>query len=199
MKRLKLGEDAIIGTRVDPASTVDAELVFAGYGLRIPELKYDDFAGLDTKGKIVVYLSGAPSKAAGPLASHYQTGAERWAAMKSAGIVGAISIANPNHMDLPWERSSANRLQMTMQLADPKMIDTQGEQIGISWNPAHADELLAGTGHTFKELVDDAEADKPLPHFAIDARIQAKTVVKRGQVVSQNIAAVYPGYTGKPE
>ncbi len=196
VKRLQLGEDAIIGTRVDPASTVDAELVFAGYGLRIPELKYDDFAGLDTKGKIVVYLSGAPSKAAGPLASHYQTGAERWAAMKSAGIIGGISIANPNHMDLPWERSSANRLQMTMQLADPKMIDTQGEQIAISWNPAHADELLAGTGHTFKELVDGAEADKPLPHFAIDARIQAKTVVKRGQVVSQNIAAVYPG-TGK--
>jgi hypothetical protein len=195
--RLRLGEDAIIGTRVDPASTVDAELVFAGYGLRIPELKYDDFAGLETKGKIVVYLSGAPSKAAGSLASHYQTAAERWTAMKSAGIIGGISIANPNHMDLPWERSSANRLQMTMQLADPKMIDTQGEQIAISWNPAHADEVLAGTGHTFKELVDDAEADRPLPHFAIDARIQAKTVVKRSQVVSQNIAAVYPG-TGKP-
>jgi Zn-dependent M28 family amino/carboxypeptidase len=117
--------------------------------------------------------------------------------MKSAGAIGAISIANPNHMDLPWERSSANRLQMTMQLADPKMIDTQGEQIAISWNPAHADELLAGTGHTFKELVDDAEANKPLPRFAIDARIQAKTVVKRSEVVSQNIAAVYPG-TGKP-
>jgi hypothetical protein len=69
------------------------------------------------------------------------------------GIVGAISIANPNHMDLPWERTAANRLQMTMQLADPKMTETQGEQIAIGWNPAHADELLAGTGHTFKEIV----------------------------------------------
>ncbi len=141
----------------------------------------------------MVYLRGAPSNAAGPLASHYKTGAERRAAMKSAGIIGAISIANPNHMDIPWERTSANRLQMTMQLADAKMIDTQGEQIAIAWDPAHADELLAGTGHTFKEFVDDAEANKPLPHFAIDARIQAKSVVKRSQVVSQNIAAVYPG------
>jgi len=194
---LKLGEDAIIGTRVDPASTVDAELVFVGYGLRIPELKYDDFAGLqstgDTRGRIAVYLAGAPPDAAGSLASHYQTAAQRWAAMKNVGIIGGISIANPNHMDIPWERSSANRLQMTMQLVDPKMIETQGEQIAISWNPAHADELLADTGHTFKEIVDAAEAGKPLPHFVIRSRLQAHTVVKRSQVTSQNIAAIYPG------
>lgn len=193
VKSLRLGDDAIISTRVDPASSVDADLVFAGYGLRIPELKYDDFAGIDTRGKIAVYLAGAPPAAMGPLASHYETGAQRWAAMKSAGIIGGISIANPKHTDLPWERTSANRLQMTMQLADTRMIDTQGEQIAIAWNPAHADELLAGTGHTFQDIVADAEAGKPLPHFAIDARIQAKTVVKRSEVVSQNIAAIYPG------
>ena len=37
-------------------------LVFVGYGLRVPENKYDDFAGLDTKGKIAVYMSGAPGR-----------------------------------------------------------------------------------------------------------------------------------------
>ncbi len=195
VKTLRLGEDAIIATRVDPASSVDAELVFTGYGLKIPEIKFDDFAGLETKGKIAVYIAGAPEKALGPLASHYQTTGQRWAAMKSAGIIGAISIANPNHIEIPWERSSPNRLQMTMQLIGPGMNDTLGQQISIAWNPAHADELLAGSGHTFKEIVAAAEARKPLPHFAIDARIQARTVVKRGQVVSQNIAAVYPGTT----
>jgi Zn-dependent M28 family amino/carboxypeptidase len=82
---------------------------------------------------------------------------------------------------------------MTMQLTDPKLTGTQGEQIAIAWNPAHADELLAGTGHTFKQIVDAAEQGTPLPHFSVDARIQAKTVVKRSRVVSQNIAAIYPG------
>lgn len=193
VRPLHLGEDAIITTRVDPASSVDAELVFVGYGLRIPEQKHDDFAGIETKGRIAVYLAGAPPNAPGPLASYYETAAQRWVAMKSAGIVGGISIANPNHMDVPWERSAANRLQMTMQLADTNMLETQGQQIAIAWNPAHADDLLAGTGHTFKEIVDAAQDGKPLPHFAIDVRIQAKTVVKRGAVVSQNVAAVYPG------
>jgi Zn-dependent M28 family amino/carboxypeptidase len=178
---------------VDPASSVDAELVFVGYGLKIPEIRFDDTSGIDTKGKIAVYLNGAPASAPGAMAAHYQTGAQRWAAMKSAGIIGAISIANPNHIEVPWERSSPNRLQMTMQLTDPKTNDTPGDQLAITWNPAHADELFTGTGHTFKEIVDAAEANKPLPHFAIDARIQAKTVVKRSEVVSQNIAAIYPG------
>jgi hypothetical protein len=192
-KSLKLGDDAIIRTSVDPASSLDAELVFVGHGLKIPELHRDDFAGLDTKGKVAVYLSGAPPSVPGPLAAHSQSTAERWKAMRAAGIIGTISIANPKHLEMPWERSSPNRLLPTMQLTDPRMNETQGDRISIAWNPAHADELFAGTGHTFQEIVDDAEAGKPLPHFPIDARIQAKTVVKRGQVVSQNIAGIYTG------
>ena len=34
--------------------------MFAGYGLQIPEAHHDDFAGLDVRGKLVVFLSGAP-------------------------------------------------------------------------------------------------------------------------------------------
>ncbi len=65
-KMLTLGEDAMIGTRIDPAPAIEAGLVFVGYGLRVPEMKYDDFAGLDTKGKIAVYLSGSPASYVAP-------------------------------------------------------------------------------------------------------------------------------------
>ncbi len=192
-RKLTLGEDAIIGTRIDPTPSVDAGLVFVGYGLHVPESHYDDFAGLDTKGKIAVYMGGSPNSMSAAQASHYQSGGERWAALKSAGMIGSISIANTKHMDIPWPRTASNRFQMTMQLAAPGMNDTAGEQIGIAWNPAHADELLAGTGHTLDEIVAAAETRKPLLRFAIPGRIQIKTAVKRAQVVSQNIAAVFPG------
>ena len=43
---LRLGEDATINMRVDPAGSVQAPLVFAGYGLTVPEMKFDDLAGL---------------------------------------------------------------------------------------------------------------------------------------------------------
>jgi hypothetical protein len=70
---LELGPDAIISLRVDPAPSVEADLVFAGYGLTIPEAGYDDFQGLDVRGKLVVILSGAPSTIPGPLAAHMQS------------------------------------------------------------------------------------------------------------------------------
>jgi len=86
---------------------------------------------------------------------------------------------------------------MTMQLAAPGMNETAGEQIAITWNPAHADELFTGTGHTFDELVTLAEAGKQLPRFALPAKIKARTAVKRGRIESQNIAATLPGSDAK--
>jgi len=192
-KRITLGEEAMIGARVDPAPSVEAKLVFVGYGLRAPEIGYDDFTGLDGKGKIAVYLAGAPSNLSGSLAAHYQSAAERWKTLKAAGIIGAISLANPKHMDIPWSRQAANRTQATIALAAPGTNESEGEKITITWNPAHADELLAGTGHSFDELLALADSGKPLPHFDIPASIKAKTAVIRGEVVSQNIAAIYPG------
>jgi len=87
-QQLKLGEDAIIGTRVAPAPSVEAGLFFVGYGLRAPDNNYDDFAGLDTKGKIAVYIGGAPGSMPSALAAHYQSAGQRWVTLKSAGMIG---------------------------------------------------------------------------------------------------------------
>ena len=40
-------------------------------------------------------------------------------------------------------------------------------------NPAHADKLFAGSGHTFAELLALADAGKPVPRFALPARLTA--------------------------
>jgi hypothetical protein len=69
---LVLGEDAMFSTRANLAPSVNAQLVFVGYGLKVPEKNYDDFAGLDVKGKVVVFLSGSPADMPTALASHYQ-------------------------------------------------------------------------------------------------------------------------------
>jgi hypothetical protein len=172
---------------------VKAGLVFVGYGLSVPEIHYDDFAGLDTRGKIAVYMGGAPAGLSSALAAQYQTAGQRWEALKNAGMIGAISIANPKHMDIPWPRIANNRFQMTMQLSAPGLDETSGEAITIAWNPAHADQLLAGTGHTLDQIVDLAEANKPLPRFPLTASLIATTSVKRSEVESQNIVAIREG------
>jgi Zn-dependent M28 family amino/carboxypeptidase len=73
------------------------------------------------------------------------------------------------------------------------MDETAGEEIAATWNPAHADELFAGTGHSMDEIVAIAETGKQLPRFALPMKLKAKNTVKRGEVESQNIAAIFPG------
>ena len=48
---LTLGEDANIQLRVDAAPTVDAPLVFVGYGLSVPERQFNDLAGSGSQGQ----------------------------------------------------------------------------------------------------------------------------------------------------
>ena len=56
------GRTLVLSTR-NPASHVDlarAPLVFAGYGINAPEQGWNDYAGLDAHGKIVVVLANDP-------------------------------------------------------------------------------------------------------------------------------------------
>jgi Peptidase family M28 len=190
---LVLGRDAIIHSRVEAPESLEAGLVFAGHGLSIPEANHDDFAGLDVRGKLVVLLGGAPPSIAGPLAAHMQSGGERAALLKRLGAIGTVGILNPKNMDIPWERSALARFMPSMSLADPALDESRGLKLSVTINPAHADKLLEGSGHTFSEIVEAANAGKPLPHFTLPAKLRARAAFKRSDVVSQNVVAVLRG------
>ena len=190
---LTLGEDANIGVRVDPAPTVDAPLVFVGYGLNIPERNINDFAGVNLKGAIAVYISSTPKSLPGPLQAHFGSAGERWKMYQTAGAIGTMSIANPKNMDVPWARSTLARLQPAMSLADAALDEGAGQQLSVSVNPAHADKLFAGSGHTFAELLALVDGGKPVPSFALPSRLKASVAVERSQVESQNVAGILRG------
>jgi Zn-dependent M28 family amino/carboxypeptidase len=190
---LILGEDAFFSTRVDLAPEMQAPLVFVGYGLSIPEKNYDDLAGLDLNGKVAVILNGSPADIPGPLASHYQSAAERWKTLHKAGAVGIIGIANPSTMDIPWSRMSLSRTHPSMALADPEFNETQGEKLALYFNPASADKLFEGSGHSFEELLNIAKERKQLPRFPLTASIKAKAKLEKKDLESANIVAKLPG------
>ena len=119
----------------------------------VPEKNYDELAGLDVKGKIVVYLAGGPKSIPGPLKSHYQSGAERWKYLKAAGAIGIASIPNPKSMDIPWSRATLARLMPSMSLADPAITRPQACAWSVAINPDHADKFFQGTGHTIAEIL----------------------------------------------
>ncbi len=190
---LMLGEDAIIGTRVMPLPEVEAPLVFVGYGLKVPEKNYDDFAGVDVRGKIIVILAGSPSEIPGALASHYQTAAERWKVLRAAGAIGIVSLLNPASMDIPWSRIALNRAHPSMDLDYPEFNETEGAEIAVTVNPAAAEKFFAGSGHTFQEIAALGKDRKRLPHFPLAVSLAAKTKVDITKVESANLVAKIPG------
>ena len=193
-KALSFVDDAFFSTRATRESVkVSAPLVFAGYGLKIPEKNLDELGGLDLKGKVVVYLAGSPSDIPTALASHYQSIGERWKALRAAGAIGIITVANPASMDIPWARISVNRNHPSMDLADPEFNETQGLQLGVVFNPASAEQLFGGSGHTFAEIAALGKDRKPLPHFPLAVSLAADAVVLSASVESANLVAKLPG------
>ncbi|MGA9494500.1 MAG: M28 family metallopeptidase [Terriglobales bacterium] len=190
---LALGEDATIGTRVMPAPAVEAPLVFAGYGLKVPEKDYDDLAGLDVRGKIIVILAGSPSQIPAALASHYQTAVERWKVLRAAGAIGIVSMPNPASMDIPWSRMALNRAHPSMDLDYPEFDETKGAKITLTVNPESAEKFFAGSGHTFAEIAALGKDRKPLPHFPLAVSLAAKTKVDVTEIESANLVAKIPG------
>jgi hypothetical protein len=192
-KPLVLGDDATLALRGDIQEDTQAPAVFAGFGLKVPEKNYDDLAGLDVKGKIVVFLSGGPASIPGPLKSHYSSAGERWKYLKAAGAVGIATIQNPKAMDIPWARSRLARLMPSMSLADPALDESKGLRVSININPERADEFFASTGHTIAEILAAADGEKPLPRFPLAATIKVHVQLKKSQVESQNVAGLLAG------
>jgi Zn-dependent M28 family amino/carboxypeptidase len=205
---LVLGEDAILGSRSAQVGKVDAPLVFIGYGLHLPESKYDDFNSAEVpmaelKGKIVVYINGGPADISGPLKSFARTSPFA-KALREAGAVGVISIPTPKSMDFGWQRVASGASQPGMRLSatpdadtvaarHPALADEHGAMFSATFNPAQAEKLFAGTGHTFAEMLALADAQKPLPHFALGKSVMAMVVGETSHVVSPNIVGELKG------
>src|SRR5207244_2765099 len=103
------------------------------------------------------------------------------------------SVPNPAAMDLPWTRIALSRTAPSMDLADPEFNETPSLHFAATFNPAHAEELFAGSGHTFAEIATLAKDRKPMPHFPLAVAVQAKAHVDNMELESDNLVAEYPG------
>ena len=96
-------------------------------------------------------------------------------------------------MDIPWGRMKLARTRPSMALADSSLDDSRGVKLLVVFNPADAEKLFEGSGHSFQEIADLAKDRKPLPTFPLTASIQAKAKLIKKQVESDNIIAKLPG------
>jgi hypothetical protein len=91
-----------------PESNIDAEIVYVGYGIEAPEFNWDDYKGVDVKGKVLLMLvneppSDDPKFFAGKALTFYGRWVYKYEEAARKGAVGAILIHRTEMASYPWE------------------------------------------------------------------------------------------------
>jgi Zn-dependent M28 family amino/carboxypeptidase len=103
-------EDVVVwsGSAV-PSTAVHAELVFVGYGVDAPEYKWDDFKGVDVRGKVLLILVNDPPAPAseptlfeGPAMTYYGRWTYKFEEAERRGAVGALIVHTTERAGYPW-------------------------------------------------------------------------------------------------
>lgn len=173
VRPLENGEDLVLSTKLNPAESVDARLVFVGYGLQAPEAGWDDLEGLDLKGAIAVYMRGGPKRIPGPLLAHVSYRGNRWEALRRAGAIGMIEIRGSKRGDF-WKNTSETRLEPALYLDGREFDEAPGMKFLAFWNGTQTAPLFHGTRYRFDEIVRRSELGERPPRFDLKPRLRAR-------------------------
>lgn len=105
---MKFQQDFVAWTkRVTPSVDVDAETIFAGYGAQAPEYQWDDFKGVDVKGKMLVVLVNDPGYAdehlfGGKAMKYYGRWTYKYEKAAELGAAGCLIVHETGPAGYPW-------------------------------------------------------------------------------------------------
>ncbi len=125
---LRQGTDMVVWTprTTQPASLAHSDLVFAGYGIVAPEYHWDDYAGVDVRGKTVLVLLGDPGYGSrnpgvfkGLALSAYGRWTDKIEQAERHGAAGVLLIHDPGTLGFGWDAVRNTWLGGHLELAAP--------------------------------------------------------------------------------
>ena len=176
------------------ASAVSAPMVFVGYGVYAPELKYDDYGNTDIKGKIVVVLDQAPAIFPSNERAYFSSAATKCAEAVKRGAVGFIRIS-PTMTVTSWEATRKRNGQGSFRWAEANgNIQSDFPEIKAiaTLNPALYEKLFEASGREWKSVLEKAKAGEP-QSFPLNKNASLKVATAFKDVATSNIVAVIPG------
>lgn len=190
-------EEFLPGINFNAAThSVTAPMVFVGQAVHAPELGRDDFAGVDVRGKVAVYFSGAPASFSNTQRAFHSSGREKAAQLAARGAIGAIALGNPvDEAKYPWEKGARTWEMPGMRLVDARgqPVDSWPElQASASLGVAGARRLLAGAPMPADEIFERREKGT-LQSFDLPGRVTLAGATTLTRVDSRNVVGKLPG------
>ncbi|MYL99682.1 M28 family peptidase [Novosphingobium sp. FGD1] len=203
----KPGEDYVAASyRVTPGTQVkDSELVFVGYGINAPELGWNDYAGIDMKGKTAVILVNDPDYASetedglfkGRRMTYYGRWTYKFEEAARQGATAALIVHDTFPAAYGWKvvNSSWTGAQYYVQTPNDGMDQTQAN--GWIQKPV-AQAILKAAGKDLAGLTAAAQKKgfRPVP-LGLNVNLGFENAVRRS--TSNNVVGVLPGKTRPDE
>jgi hypothetical protein len=192
------GQEIIVRPNPSEArQTIEAPVVFAGYGLDMPKFGFNDYKGLDVRGKVVAVLSGFPKGTPSEMGAHLN--AEKARMAQERGAIGVITILTREDMARrPWDRRVEGSREPVIAWLDPKVqqpfLQAPKIRLAATVDTPAAEALFAGGRRSLSDVL--AEADRPggKPRgFALKQRVSFERQSQMQRVTSPNVLAVLPG------
>ena len=178
------------------AAEVTAPMVFVGQAVHAPELRHDDFAGVDVRGKIAVVLDNAPARFSNDQRAYYASGLQKLAGLEQRGAVGVIFLGDPvNEKKRPWALDAPNWRRPGMRRLDAAgrpVDDFPGLRVRVSANVTLAEAIFAGSGHDSQEVFAALEAGG-LRAFDLAGTATLASRARLEPVESHNVVGRLPG------
>ncbi|MDR2214808.1 MAG: M28 family peptidase, partial [Nevskiaceae bacterium] len=197
---LKFGTDFVLNTRTgQPQVKVDdSDLVFVGYGVNAPERGWNDYAGLDVKGKTVVMLINDPGFHAGDESlfdgrrmTYYGRWTYKFEEAARQGATAALIIHDADGASYDWDvvKNSWSGPQFDLRVAD----DPEPRLPAQGWiSGAVARQLFAESGLDLQAMIGAANkvGFKAVP---LKARVSFDLHSLSSEKSSRNVIGVLPG------
>jgi Zn-dependent M28 family amino/carboxypeptidase len=202
----KFAEEFVAFTGAQTAEvSVNAELVFVGYGIEAPEQRWNDYKGSpeDYRGKILVMLVNDPpatteeSKLFGGRAlTYYGRWTYKFEEAARRGAVGAILLHTDESAGYPWSVVRTSNGSWRFDIARGENDKTPFLKMRSWMTNASAVRMMQLAGQDLEALRKGAASRdfKPV-NLNLSAEIDIKSEVKR--VEDRNVAAILPGRDAK--
>jgi Zn-dependent M28 family amino/carboxypeptidase len=180
----------------DSVSIENAEMIFAGYGVQAPEFQWDDFKGLDVKGKVIVVLVNDPPVEdqkifGGPAMTYYGRWTYKYEKAAELGAAGCFIIHETGPAGYPWAVVENGRQGEQFDLSTPdKNMGRAAIEGWFTWEMA--EKIFKSAGKNLAELKKAAVTREfqPVP-LGVNASLTIQQTLR--EVTSYNVVARLAG------
>ena len=183
------------GDPVHATADVDAPVVFVGYGVTAPERGYDDYKGVDARGKVVAFLTGGPKAFPSEERAHVSASTTKMLNAADHGAIATITLRGPY-----TERMAAwPRVVRQSRLGGMQWLESDGTphaarrdiQAQVTLSRSGAEALFGGAA-AFDDLVAAVEGGQQRSRD-LPARVAIHVVTVQSRVSSPNVVGVLQG------